>query len=198
MKVNIWEGSKTITINEIIKVLNDAFTLDPAAVQDLISTRFPCNQKLRDHETIQVHAYGDSSMNNPKVGFLGMLNGLIGIDQNGSGAIAAKYNDDKELTGFVMTDTDAVTASSYKVKKIRGGQISSYKDSIYEYEIESKMPAEKVESYCREVVRRCVHKSQGGCFTGSCKFPFGLERYYKFTTLDKGRYNYTVCEPFTG
>lgn len=118
MKINIWEGREAVTVNEMIKVLNEAFVLDPTAMQDLISTRFPCNQKLRDHETIQVHAYGDSSMDNPKVGFLGMLNGLIGIDQNGFGAIAAHYNDDKELTGFVMVDTEAITRSSKERRKV--------------------------------------------------------------------------------
>ena len=84
-----------------------------------------------------------------------------------------------------------------EVKNIRGGQVRPYADSIYQYKITSDKPEEKVEEHCAKEVHRCSNKLQGGCFTGSTGFPFGLDSYYKFNKMSDGKFSYTVCEPYT-
>lgn len=37
-------------------------------------------------------------------------------------------------------DKSKMTESDYRIEKVRGGQVAKYKDSIYEYKIESKLP----------------------------------------------------------
>lgn len=45
--------------------------------------RKECNEKLAEHETIQIHL----SNGVYRVGVLGLINGMFGIDENGYGAI---------------------------------------------------------------------------------------------------------------
>lgn len=55
----------------------------------------------------------------PKAGFLGVLNGLIGIDKNHYGAICAQFDDNtNELTGFGLTNTEKVTKTIQDRKKL--------------------------------------------------------------------------------
>lgn len=118
MKVDKWTGEETVAIKDIIAMLNEVLELDKELLTDMILRRFPCSHAVRDHETVQAHCYGDSSIENPKVGFIGLLNGCIGIDRNHFGPIAAAF--EKEggpLTGFKLTDTDDI---SRKIEE--GGQ----------------------------------------------------------------------------
>ena len=93
----------------------------------LIETRIPCTKATLDHPTIQASqpekvaglcecgAYGPSSSGwcpicnpEPQVGFLGLLNGLVGIRPEGRlkgwGFIAAVFDDNKQLVRFRRTD----------------------------------------------------------------------------------------------
>jgi hypothetical protein len=95
--------------------LNDAYLADvlierlngliqnPAIREDigkLIETRVPCSKETLDHPTIQA---GDEG-----VGFLGILNGLVGTipegPKKGWGFIAAEFSDDGKLERFQRTD----------------------------------------------------------------------------------------------
>ena len=89
-------------------------------------------------------------------------------------------------------------SEKFKVKNIRYGQVASYKDSIYEYEVISEVPESEVEKHCITEVKPCKNKSQGSSFHGSCSFPFGLNSYYKFNKVADNTYRYTVCSPYTG
>ena len=85
---------------QTIAVLNEALELDQEAVQKLIDYRVPCNDDLADHETIQVLANEDGS--NTRVGLLGIINGILGKDEDsGWGYVAAEYRDEK-LVGFLL------------------------------------------------------------------------------------------------
>lgn len=74
-----------------IKVLNDAFKLDPKAMQALVELRIPCNQALCDHPTIQV-------TNDGKVGLVGIINGIL--EELTKLRLGFEHVDGK-LTGFV-------------------------------------------------------------------------------------------------
>jgi len=71
---------QTITIDEVITLLNELIALDKSAVAALLANRVPCNKALADHPTVQVGLQND-------VGMLGVINGLFGVDDDGLGAI---------------------------------------------------------------------------------------------------------------
>lgn len=83
---------------EIVERLN-ALVSDEAtrvAVQSLISERVRVDDAFAEsHPTIQCS--GDSEL-----GFLGLLNGIIGARQNGWGFVAAEFDDNERLTGFCV------------------------------------------------------------------------------------------------
>jgi hypothetical protein len=90
---------KEVTPRQAVELLNEAFTMDPEALTALTNNRVPCNEALADHPTIQVLDEDGS----PKVGLLGILNGIFGADENGQGCLAALYSDDGVQKGFVLT-----------------------------------------------------------------------------------------------
>ncbi len=110
MKVEKWTGNEAVSVNGILDLLNATCKLDPEFMQTLITSRFPCNENIKDHPSIQVHCYKDASEEKPKAGFLGVLNGLIGVDVNVSGPVAANFNEEGQLQGFSLTDTESVSA----------------------------------------------------------------------------------------
>lgn len=79
--------------DEIIKRLNKLCE-DPdvrADIGRLIETRIPVSRAAAEHPDIQMY--------DGKLGFLGLLNGLIGVrPHNGMGYIAARFNE--EAMGF--------------------------------------------------------------------------------------------------
>lgn len=85
--------------DELIARLNDLIK-DPVtckAMEHLIAARIGVSAELAQHQTIQVNV-GNPSF--PTVGFLGMLNGLVGTNGVGRGFIHAAYNDAGELVEF--------------------------------------------------------------------------------------------------
>ena len=90
---------------EIVDRLNRLMADEGAAkaLERLIDTRIPVDPILEDHPTIQV----SGPEGNPVVGFLGMLNGIVGASgTNEWGYIAANYNPEDLLTGFVVLSDD--------------------------------------------------------------------------------------------
>lgn len=81
---------------KVVDYLNGLLERDPHAIAALIENRVACNAALRDHPSCQVQvSVKDSSC---QVGFLGLLNGLCGIDEMGMGLITAVFdNPDDEL-----------------------------------------------------------------------------------------------------
>jgi hypothetical protein len=99
-------SKNNVSLDEAIEYLNALALTDPVAVRDLIAQRVPCNDAMRDHPTVQVEAEPDGS--SPRVGVLGVLNGLFGVREDGWGEIAALYNDDHSiLLGFERTPLKA-------------------------------------------------------------------------------------------
>lgn len=90
---------ETISIDEMIAFLNSLIELDLAALDRLFHVRFPATDALANHATVQVDA-GDGK---PTVGFLGILNGMFGVDMHEYGPITAVF-DRRVLVGFRRTD----------------------------------------------------------------------------------------------
>lgn len=99
---------ESISVNEVLEVLNSAIEDDRDAIQRLIDSRVECNEKLAHHPTIQVGNYFEKGKFH--VGFLGILNGLFGISETGFGVISAIYSvkcpngHEKELEGYIAGD----------------------------------------------------------------------------------------------
>ena len=89
----------TVSAEHAVKILNEAFALDPSAIETLIDSRVSCNEKLANHPTIQ--AGSDSEVYSLSI--IGLLNGIFGCDENGQGPIARMFDDETgELTGFCI------------------------------------------------------------------------------------------------
>jgi hypothetical protein len=59
--------------------LNDLLEKDPKAVQSLLENRVPTNRAVAESESFVVTADGtDEGYENPRIGLLGVLNGLVG------------------------------------------------------------------------------------------------------------------------
>lgn len=68
----------TPTIETAVRILNEAFAADPAAIHALQCIRIPCGNALVDHPTVIVdgaHAVGKPEQ--ATIGLLGLLNGVL-------------------------------------------------------------------------------------------------------------------------
>lgn len=68
----------------------------------LVETRIPCSGVTTEHPTIQVVLDDDKK---PTLGFLGTLNGLVGVRPDATGYIAAEFSDPPELRLIRFTRT---------------------------------------------------------------------------------------------
>ena len=108
----------TLQIDEVVTFLNELVAMDEHFVRMLVNTRVPCNQAIADHPTVQV---GDRTESNKLLlgdalerpwaaGFLGVLNGFFGIDENGWGFIYMEVDQDSgEVKRFFRRPTDLIT-----------------------------------------------------------------------------------------
>lgn len=86
------EVAKKALAADICDYLNELLEADSPAVRSLFDTHVPCNCALEMHPTAQVGPDG--------VGFLGVINGLIGVDSSQWGYIEGIYDDDGVLQRF--------------------------------------------------------------------------------------------------
>jgi hypothetical protein len=93
---------KNLSPDEAIRILNDLAKCDPKAMYNLIEYRVPCNEALENHPEAQTFS--------STIGLLGVLNALFGAfgpeagPKEGWGTIAACFDDDDNLIGFMLTD----------------------------------------------------------------------------------------------
>lgn len=91
------------TIQDVVNLLNELNELDHVAINDLATTRVKCNDKIADHEKVQVISKTDGTT---EVGILGILNGLFGTEK---ARIAAIFDDnDGDLINFAVIETHTV------------------------------------------------------------------------------------------
>lgn len=97
------------TADEAIEVLNRIHAADDTVLPALIAYRVLCNRALADDPTVQVGRVEMPDRSDMwEVGLLGIVNGLFGVDEQSWGFIAAEYDDEKQLTGFVRTPSRPV------------------------------------------------------------------------------------------
>jgi len=92
---------ETVTVSEVIEFLNELLELDQKAIELLVDSRVPCSDSMASHPTVQVTGYASGAF---KVGMLGILNGIFGVDAGGWGPISAVYDDDSRLIHFERTE----------------------------------------------------------------------------------------------
>lgn len=90
--------NNTVSIDDVIKVLNDALDHDRVAMQSLIESRVQCSDSFIEHPSIQV---GHNHEGHVEIGMLGIINGLFGTDDMGSGPVGAYYDGSGQLRSFV-------------------------------------------------------------------------------------------------
>jgi hypothetical protein len=101
-------------IESVIDTLNRIHAADPTVLPALINHRVECNEAVADDPSVQVTvvpAVQPGSGSEPKdgtfmVGFLGILNGICGVDARTVGYIAALYDDDHKLTRFAWNGVE--------------------------------------------------------------------------------------------
>lgn len=89
--------------DQFILVLNELVGVDRKALETLIEFRVPCDEFLADHPTVQVSVSGEGEAKSCQVGLLGILNGLVGVQEDGWGYITAVFDDGHRLEKFVRT-----------------------------------------------------------------------------------------------
>lgn len=80
----------TVTPQQIVDYLNHLLKIDYNTIENYCFSRICCSKKLAKHPTAQVHK---DEFGNYSIGLLGILNGLIGVDEEGYGCIAADMKD---------------------------------------------------------------------------------------------------------
>lgn len=97
----------TISLQQVVDVLNEILAADPRAVHLLIEHRVRCNRALADHPTVQVGitCYAESEATY-EVGLLGIINGICGRMPRGGGYVAVYYEEyderDTPPTKFIV------------------------------------------------------------------------------------------------
>jgi hypothetical protein len=81
--------SPSATVQDAIRVLNEALAAEPAAVRKIFACRPDTSGGLNEHPTIQVGPTGAISA-------LGLINGIFGVDSDDCGYIAAEYDVDAD------------------------------------------------------------------------------------------------------
>jgi hypothetical protein len=83
-----------------ILILNKLLAVDPTVIRQMMDFRLPCSQALADDPTIQVALREDGAY---AVGLVGIINGLLGIDDRGYGPITGFVEDDGVISRFERT-----------------------------------------------------------------------------------------------
>jgi len=94
---------ESVTIQEVVGFLNELLDIDQCTISSMMSTRFSCRRHLADHATVQVGSLGAEHC---VVGFIGLLNGLFGIDKYGWGHISAEYEENMIKKFRLLTDQE--------------------------------------------------------------------------------------------
>lgn len=92
---------RLITAQDVCDLMNDLLQLDRSCVNEMIKTRFRCNQDTADHPTVQVRKYPEDEYFT--VGLIGILNGLFGIREDGFGGLCYECDEDGNVIKFKPT-----------------------------------------------------------------------------------------------
>jgi len=99
---------QSVTPQEVVDFLNVLILQDPDAINTLFVTRVPCNENLAKHPTLQVMPGSIKGTYYCRV--IGIINGIFGADEQGSGCIA--MNGQKIGSKFVVSGFEVLPASA--------------------------------------------------------------------------------------
>lgn len=89
---------ESVTAQDVCDLLNELLNIDYDCIHALINHRVRCNEKVADHPSVQVQQFIDDEF--PKVGLLGILNGLFGLASDGAGVLCYEHEIDGRITKF--------------------------------------------------------------------------------------------------
>ena len=97
-----------VTPQEACDLLNELLKLDYDCISSLVRHHERCNDAIADHPSVQVSKYSAQSTlaqvnKTATVGFIGILNGMFSIREDGMGAICYEFDDDGKITMFKLT-----------------------------------------------------------------------------------------------
>lgn len=72
--------------------------MDYDCVHELVFHRVKCNKLVADHPTVQVEHYKSDYF--PKLGIIGLINGLFGIQDDGMGAIYFEIDNNGRILSY--------------------------------------------------------------------------------------------------
>ena len=90
---------RTILPEDVAGLLNEMLDIDPVSTKALIKHRVVCNHKMKKHYDLQINV---DDPNFPKIGLLGVLNGLFGKSPKGNGFIVAKISEGGQYLNFFV------------------------------------------------------------------------------------------------
>lgn len=105
---------KIIKVDEVVDFLNHLLKIDRRAIENLFNTRVFCNKKLAKHKTVQCGKIGENTY---FVGFIGILNGLFGVDDDGWGKISMDVGEGKIKQFRLIADKDKKNIKDKNEKK---------------------------------------------------------------------------------
>ncbi len=94
---------ENVTVQDAVDLLNELLKLDYDCISRLVTTRIPCNEQVADHPTVAT--YQDNRSQSSYLGLLGIINGLFGTNEAGSGPICFLVEDNDVISSFQKTPT---------------------------------------------------------------------------------------------
>jgi hypothetical protein len=97
--------NKEDLLEPVLNFFNNLATADNEALKSLILTRVSVNDKIANHPELIVLAKADSNGRpvDPKFGLLGVLNGIVGLLEDGWGRIGVEMDEDDKFYSFIDT-----------------------------------------------------------------------------------------------
>ena len=84
---------KNIIPEDIVELLNEMLKLDYEGTKKFVEAKIEVNEKIANHETIQVNGY--TTPREYLLGIIGFLNGLFGVNENHFGCICCEIKGNK-------------------------------------------------------------------------------------------------------
>jgi hypothetical protein len=99
------KSPEAVDYKKAIEFLNDLVERDRMVMHCLTEVRVPCqNSAMLEHPTVQILVPSEQEGTGPGLlGFLGILNGLFGIREDGMGYICGEFDDEGILVCFKET-----------------------------------------------------------------------------------------------
>jgi hypothetical protein len=93
---------KHIAPQDVVNFLNEIIKTDSKAVSGLFRIKYPCNDELANHPTVQTSF--DEDTKDYQVAMLGIINGMFGVFKNGPkknwGPIYREVDEHNNTTSF--------------------------------------------------------------------------------------------------